>query len=168
MSRPPGSTGRPRRKPAPPPTAYGTALRWLTIRERTESELRLKLKRKGFEPSEIDAAIERVRNLGYLDDVRFARGRAQALLGRGKLGPRGVAARLAAAGVTREQAKEAVQEAMSERDELELARAALKKKRVDRDDPKSRARAARFLLARGFSSDVVRRAVNVELEGDLE
>lgn len=168
MRRPPGSTGRPRRKPAPPPTAYGTALRLLTLRERTESELRLKLRRKQFEPAEIDAAIERVRQLGYLDDARFAKGRAEALLSRGRLGPRAVAARLAASGVERNQAREAVSNAMSERDELTLAKAALRKKSVDLQDPKARARAARFLLGRGFSSDVVRRALGVELQGDDE
>lgn len=152
---------------APPPSAYGVLLRLLTVRDRTERELRQRLARKGFTISEAEAALERVRGLGYLDDARFAAGRAEGLLGRRGLGPRAVRARLAAAGVGREQAQAAVAQAMASRDELALARAALSRKHpgaAASDDPKVRARAARFLLGRGFGAGVIARVLKVELE----
>ena len=168
MKRPEGSTGR-RRAKAPPPTAFAQALRWLTVRDRSEAELRTKLKRAKHLPEQIEAAVLRLRALGYLDDARFARVRAESLIARGRLGPRGAAARLAAAGLSREQVQTAVGSAMKDRDELALARAALLRKHpgaVGSDDPKLRARAVRFLLGRGFSGAVVGRALGVEVEGE--
>src|SRR6185312_210663 len=114
-----------------PPSALDQALRWLAVRDRTEGELRLKLKRKSYPADQIAAALERLRGLGYLDDARFARGRAEVLLARGRLGPRGVQARLLAAGLSREQIAEAVGKAMENRDELTLAKAALARRHPD-------------------------------------
>ena len=166
MRRPPGSTAGPRK--APPPSAYALCLRWLTVRDRTEVELRRKLGQKELAPHEIDAAIERVRGLGYLDDARFAQVRADGLLARGRLGPRGVAARLAAAGLSREQVAAAIRQAMEGRSELALARAALVKKHpaaVGTSDAKLRSKAVRFLLGRGFSADAAGKALDLDLSG---
>ena len=53
--------------------AVEAALRLLTVRPRTEKELRDRLRQKGYEPSAIDDAIERIEGWGYLDDAAFAR-----------------------------------------------------------------------------------------------
>jgi regulatory protein len=53
--------------------AIESALRLLTVRPRTEKELRDRLRQKAYEPSAIDAAIERIHGWGYLDDAAFAR-----------------------------------------------------------------------------------------------
>jgi regulatory protein len=146
-------------------------VRYLKVRDRSEKELRLKLRQKAVPPEEIDQAIERVRKLGYLDDARFAKARAESLIGRGRLGPRGVAARLARAGVERGAAQEAIDGAMERHDELETVRALVKKKHpqaIGTDDPKVRARAVRFLLGRGFSSSIISRALQVEVEPNPE
>lgn len=155
------------KRKAEPPTAYGRALRLLGVRDRTERELRQRLARAGHVEEEIAKALERLRSHGYLDDERFARGQAESLLSRGRVGPRAAAVKLVAAGVTREQAREAVRNSMSTRDELQLARAALAKRHPEAaasEDPRVRARAVRFLLGRGFSPGVVSRALHVELE----
>ncbi|MBS2028349.1 MAG: RecX family transcriptional regulator [Deltaproteobacteria bacterium] len=155
-------------KAAAPPSALDQALRWLAVRDRTEGELRLKLKRKSYPADQIAAALERLRGLGYLDDARFARGRAEALLSRGRLGPRGVESRLLAAGLDRELISTAVRNAMATRDELSLARAALARRHPEAPgtpDRKLRSKAVRFLLGRGFSSDVVSRALGVDVDG---
>ena len=49
------------------------ALRLLTDIDRTEAELREKLKGKGFSEEIIHQAIEYVNSFGYLDDSRYAR-----------------------------------------------------------------------------------------------
>src|SRR5829696_1216991 len=53
--------------------AIESALRLLTVRPRTEKELRDRLRQKAYEPTAIDAAIERIDSWGYLDDAAFAR-----------------------------------------------------------------------------------------------
>jgi regulatory protein len=158
---------RPKKAKLPPPTPFDMAVRFLKVRDRSEKELRLKLRQKGVEADQIDVTIERMRTLGYLDDERFAKARAESLLARGRLGPRGVAARLSAAGVARESVKDAVDGAMESRSELELAIEVLQKKHPQArgtTDQKVRARAVRFLLGRGFSSSVISKALSVEFE----
>lgn len=144
--------------------AYDRALRLLSIRDHAEVELRRKLRKAEHEPAEIDAAIERVRALGYIDDARFARLRASSLVSQGHLGPRGVREKLRQAGVKDELASAALSKAMEGKDELELARELVARKHpaaVGSKDQKVRARAARFLAGRGFSMDVIYRALRI-------
>jgi len=49
------------------------ALRFLSRRERTVTEMRRHLLQKGVEPNAVDEVIEELIDQGYLDDVRYAR-----------------------------------------------------------------------------------------------
>ena len=53
--------------------AMESALRLLAYRPRSEQELRDRLARKGFEPDVAGRTLDRLRELGYLDDDAFAR-----------------------------------------------------------------------------------------------
>lgn len=53
--------------------AIQLAMRYLDTRPRSAAELRERLKRKEFAPDAIDAAIERLSELGLVDDAAFAR-----------------------------------------------------------------------------------------------
>jgi regulatory protein len=53
--------------------AVASAVHFLSYRPRSTSEVRDNLTGKGFEPPAIDAALERLARLGYLDDLAFAR-----------------------------------------------------------------------------------------------
>ena len=53
--------------------AMESALRLLAYRPRSEQELRDRLARKGFEPDIAGRTLDRLRELGYLDDDAFAR-----------------------------------------------------------------------------------------------
>src|SRR5687768_11641733 len=53
--------------------AIDGALRLLALGPRSERDLRDRLRRRGLRRSAIDAAVERMRELGYLDDAAFAR-----------------------------------------------------------------------------------------------
>ena len=53
--------------------AWHAALRLLEVRPRAEREIRDRLRRKQFEPDQIDTTVSRLRNLGLLDDAQFAR-----------------------------------------------------------------------------------------------
>ena len=174
-----GGASRPRRiraKQPPAPegpealqAALEACLRLLRARARSSQELALALERRGYSALTQGEALERLRGWGYLDDARFARERAASLLGPGRLGPRAVLERLAAHGVDDAAARAAVGAASEAVDfePLAAARRVLQKRRLLPSSPgspgspptalapKERARAARLLLGRGFSEEVV-------------
>lgn len=136
---------------AAPPDAFEAAVRLLAARPHSAFELRAKLRRRGCPPGEIDAALERVRDLGYQSDQGFAESLVRArMAGRGRVA---VAADLAARGVDRDTAREALDDLSPE---LELAAARSVASRMPGLDP---ARLGARLQRRGFSLDVVRRMV---------
>src|SRR5689334_10714198 len=59
-------------------TAIAAALRLLAAGPRSERDLRDRLKRRALPPKAIDGAVNRMRDLGYLDDASFARGFVEA------------------------------------------------------------------------------------------
>ncbi len=69
------------------------------------------LARKGFAEAQQEAVLEKLASLGYVDDARFARDRAGALLRNGRLGPRAVMQRLRAHGLAEEEARVALADA---------------------------------------------------------
>lgn len=138
------------------------ALRLLEVRGRSCFELRGRLLAKGHPTAAVDALLERLCESGLLDDARFARDRARAMLRRKGWGPRKLAADLARRGVDREQVDAAIADAYADAD---TDPAAIMRREVvkrfgpdvlDPDaDPKRRARARRFLLGRGFTPEAV-------------
>lgn len=139
--------------------AMEAALRLLRHRGRSRHELRAALSRKGFHESVQAEVLQRLSELGYLDDAKFARHRAATLLREGKLGSAAVLERLAAHGLDEREAKAALSEAQEELgfDPLVAARALLERRGLwGRPlSDKERARAARMLAQRGFSQGVV-------------
>ena len=148
--------------------AMDAALRLLSVRARSRRELKLALTRKGFVESQQDAVLSRLAELSYIDDVRFARDRASALLRNGKLGPRAVLQRLCAHGLTEDEAKQALAEA--ERalglDPLATARSLLERRGLSGHPLplKEQAKAARLLRARGFADGTIEQLLGAELD----
>jgi regulatory protein len=130
------------------PDAVEEALRALRARDRTAAELDARLERRGVHASERAEALATLQRIGYVDDARLARTRAEALAERGSgnalirhdLERRGIAAELVAA-------------ALAEL-ESEHERAA---RIVQRRGPG--AKTARYLASRGFGEDVLEAAV---------
>jgi regulatory protein len=138
------------------------ALRLLEVRGRSRFELRGRLLAKGHPAAAVDALLERLGASGLLDDARFARDRARAMLRRKGWGPRKLAADLARRGVEREQVDAAIAEAYADAGTDPAAimrREVVKRFGPDILDPdtaaKTRARARRFLLGRGFTPEAV-------------
>ena len=88
------------RKPAV--GALDAGLRLLGRRAHSRAELRRKLGRRGYTEAEIDGAVERLNELGYLDDRTFAEGHVRRR--QAGLGPRALSAELSARGVDRQVA----------------------------------------------------------------
>jgi len=156
-------------EPSPLARARARALRLLAARPRTESQIRDRLARAGFE-AQAGEVVAWLRGLGYLDDAAYARERARSLLAPGRHGPRLAERRLAAAGVSRELARRAVAEALAEGGAGgEAARCRVVAERrargpLDALDARERARLARFLLGRGFSGAAVAAALGVYVD----
>ena len=112
-----GVAGRPRG------SAKDRALRLLSVRWRSRAELARRLRQAGFEPEEVEAALESLELGGLIDDARFAREMVRGMTGRRLAGDRGILASLAQKGVARDVADQAVTEAGDETERaLELAR----------------------------------------------
>jgi regulatory protein len=139
--------------------AYQRAVSLLGRRERTAAALRAALLSKGHPEEEVDAALERVRELGYLDDARVAQARARRELPEGR-SRADVARRLVAHGVGADVAEQAAEDAAHElgHDDEAAARALIARRRL------TGVKAARLLASRGFDEALIRRVTGLEEE----
>jgi len=163
------------RPPPEPPDAEAAlevAARYLATRPRTRWEVRRRLQRAGADAAVADATLDRLTELGYLDDHAFVRW----WLGqRDRHAPRGrrlIEAELRQRGVEREaieQLREAWDEPERGPDDADLpatdderAARALQRHlrgRLFPDDPRARQRLGMFLMRRGFDPDTIRSAI---------
>ena len=134
------------------PLAMTRALNLLGYRARSEAEVRERMRRYGFAAGTADVVVERLGELGYLDDTEFARIKAHEKARR--YGPRRVALELRKSGVGGEVAAEAVENEFAGRSELEEARsAALRRYNGEGSEAQAR-RVYGFLARRGYSGEV--------------
>jgi regulatory protein len=135
------------------------ALRLLSVRQRTRRELRTRLIRAGFEREEVDAELERLQEVGLIDDARFAAEFVEHALDRRLEGRRSIAANLSARGLDRRLIEDALQAASGD-DADRLAR--LAEARADRlrglAPEAAHRRLVSFLVRRGHDPAAARAA----------
>lgn len=132
------------------------ALRLLARREHTRAELARKLAPDAPSSDALKALIDQLSSRAQLSDERYAEARAHQLSR--KFGAARVRSELVAKGIEREAAARFAADV--EKTDLERARAILARKYHEpATAPKERMRRARFLQSRGFSPDVIRRAL---------
>lgn len=137
----------------------GRALKYLAAREHSRLELQRKLAPHAESGEQVDAALDELEARGFLSAERFA----ESMVHR-------KAARFGAARIQAELAQhrlpaDIAQAVVRTLRDTELARAhALWARRYGEvaQAPQDRAKQMRFLIARGFSSEVVRRVVRGE------
>jgi len=149
----------------PQPSALGAGLRLLGMRAHSRAEMERKLGRRGYSPDEIESALVRLEELGYLNDQAFAEGLVRRRSG--SRGPRALSAELAQKGVGRAQADRAL---ASYNDALQLASAMriIERTYGQRDITGYREmldRVGARLLRLGFSTVIVRAACTAVLSG---
>lgn len=150
--------------------ALDLALRWLAARARTERELRERLRQRGVPPGVVDATLERLRQWGYVDDRSFAEDYVDRTLAVRHIGPRRLVEELRRRGVSGGLAAEVVAGRLTPERELDLARAAARRRLEmwrEGDPAAVRGRLYRFLTARGFDPETAARVVREHL-GDEE
>jgi regulatory protein len=141
--------------------ALESAIRILTRRDHTEKELLFKLRLRKFDAAEIEDALNRCREFGYLDDARTAAGMAKQMAARGN-GPLKIRHTLEQKGVDDLSIQQALSLCGNENDQVKSAQYIMKRIRFrlyrESDSQKRRAIAYRFLTGRGFTLDVIKRA----------
>jgi len=133
------------------------ALRLLARREHTRAELARKLAADAQSTTVLEALLDQLQAKKQVSDERYAEARAHQLSR--KFGAARVRRELVAKGIERDAAARFA--ADIEKTDLERARAILARKYRDPAcAPNERARRARFLQSRGFSLDVIQRALD--------
>ena len=135
----------------------GRALRYLAGREHSRAELRRKLAPFEEEPGTLEPVLDELTEKEFLSDARYV----DSVLNRraGRLGGARIRQELQQKGV----APEAVSEAVARLRDTEFTRAReVWGRRFEQlpTDAAERGRQGRFLMARGFSGDVVRRVLS--------
>ena len=132
------------------------ALRLLARREHSREELRRKLSGEDVDPEVVDGLLVELQQAGWLSEQRLA----EQLVGaaRGRYGARRVLQRLREKGVEGEPLEQAA--ASLKTQDLDSARA-LWRKRFGKapQSLQEKAKHARFLAGRGFSSEVIGRVL---------
>ncbi|MDZ7855120.1 recombination regulator RecX [Sphaerotilus sp.] len=137
----------------------GRALKYLAAREHSRSELIRKLAPHAEDPAEIDRVLDELQSRGFLSEERFV----ASVVHRRATGHGAARIRreLSLKGITAEQMRDTLEALQPS----ELARAhAVWARRFGTlaTDPREHGRQVRFLMARGFSGDVVRRVLKGE------
>lgn len=144
-------------KPGFQPSLKGRALRLLSQREHTRTELERKLAAHEEVPGELARALDELQARDFINDGRAL----ESVVHRRatKLGAARIKQELVAKGLSGPAVAEALDQLKSS--ELSRAQAVWQKKfGTPPQDPPARARQMRFLIGRGFSPEVVRRIVS--------
>jgi regulatory protein len=158
MRRPGGKKPLDEKLAADPKAAKNAAITFLARRDFSQAELRRKLKERGYLPSAIDPALADLESGRVVDDQRYGENMVRSRARRGQ-GPGRIRNELRRAGLAADVVQSTMDHAKEEGpDFLALARATRARKFGDviPKDRKERARQARFLQYRGFSTDHIR------------
>lgn len=149
--------------------AFNAGADIISRREHSEKELSLKLSRK-FEPEFVEEAVRRLKEIGLLDDSRFARLYATELYEKKGMGKRRILFELSAKGIDRNLAADTLDEIIpDDEDNIQRIVDILEKKYYNiGNDEKQRRRAWSALERMGYSGADIRRAFNEFCESDFD
>jgi regulatory protein len=138
--------------------AFERALEALSRKERTQAELLEWLTARGFAAAEVTEAVERLIEIGELDDARFARRYAEDKRELRGWGPGRIREALQARGLAGSEIEAAID--VDGRDEqLERAAELLLRRDYALGDDSGRSRALAFLTRRGYDYELAYEAV---------
>ncbi len=144
------------------------ALKYLTAKDRTVSEMQAYLDGKEFGEADIDAAIDRLKELGILDDRRYAQRFVETRLASKPVSSAHLREQLRGHGLRQEDidaAMDTVDENSDRDNALTVARKYYRQFHA-LEPEKRRERVLNRLTARGFSYDVSRKAFEAAEEDE--
>ncbi|MFE5643017.1 recombination regulator RecX [Rhodococcus sp. NPDC056516] len=145
--------------------AKDACLRLLTDRARSRSELETKLSGRGFEPEIITSVLDRLQEIGLIDDADFANQWVHSRHTYSGKGKRALAVELRLKGIDQDVASEALSQIDPEDEReraAELVRRKLKNKPVDDRDKVTR-RLVSMLARKGYSAGMSYEVVKAEM-----
>lgn len=153
---------------APRNTAYVAGLRMLARRELSTRQVRERLARRGHDAVDVDAAIDRLTAERALDDRRVAEAIARSETSLKKRGRHRVRRQIENAGISPAVAREALDAIFEQVDATALLETALDRRLRGQPavpDDRAAQRLYRALLAQGFDSDQILRAIAARRRG---
>lgn len=148
------------------------ALRVLSRRQVSSGNMKQLLSRKGYNETDAESCVAKLKEWGYLDDQGYAKDVLHAMMGECPVGRRRAVFELRKRFLDRELTKEVVDEIYSGLSEEALAKEAarryLKGRNAGSLKGKERERLAGWLLRRGFGYAAVRSALGDAGQGDPE
>ncbi len=142
--------------------ARNRALRYLSYRDRSESEMRTYLAGKDFLQPIIDQTVSYLTDLGYINDARFARLWGRMRIEGKQFGKFRLQQDLRQKGLNPELIEETLRELYGDVDEVDLARTSAEKKLKGwkhLEKTRQKRRLAQFLQRRGFSGETIYRVM---------
>lgn len=136
--------------------ALSHAMKRLAQRDRLSSEIQRELVAKGFDEVEIAQVLEFLARRRYLDDEKTIQSLIERRTGRRAAGKEKLRVELQKLGAPEEKIEESLA-SISDEDELNSMDQALRSRRWPAG---SRPKAARFLLSRGFSEELLEPALD--------
>jgi len=138
--------------------AMEAALRLLAMSQRSEKELRDRLKKRGFRKAALEAAVTRVREMGYLNDAAYARFFVESRQASTPRSRRALSFELERKGVDRDVAASSVEEVSDADSAYRAVQRRLRSlKKLDRTT--FARRLGSFLGTRGFGYGVTRQTI---------
>jgi regulatory protein len=151
--------------------AKAKAVRYLSLKLRTEKEVREKLLGEGYDPDCTEKVIDELKAIGYINNTLYAQ---KFIFDRSKLKPlskRMMRLELLSRGIDEETADEVL--AGWKVEDSVVAQSLLKRKfgKYDMSNEKTLRKAYMFLVHRGFSRETIKEALksfDPDISGDLE
>ena len=146
------------------------AMKYLTVKDRTVSEMQAYLDEKDFGEADVDATVKRLKELGLLDDRRYAQRYVETRLNTKPISRRHLYEQLKGHGVPEAFIREAMELADPENERENALAVARKFARqfASLEPEKRRMRVLSRLQARGYSYDVSRQAAETALSEEDE
>lgn len=136
-------------------------LKLITVKDRTQKEIRTKLKEKNFDENIIEEEIEFLLNYGYINDKRYAEHFTGDAINIKKWGKSRIRMELLRKGIDRDIIDNAIEKAFEEADDERLFMEMEKRfSGADFSNMKERTRIFNFYLRRGFSPEEIKGAMN--------
>ena len=139
-------------------SAYADGLKMLARRELSEQQVRQRLARRGYESTDIDDAVTRLREERAIDDARVAEAIARTETSLRRRGKVRVRMQIERAGIAKSIARQATDDVFDGIDDEAQIELALKKRlrgRATIADDREFQRLYRFLVTQGFETDLV-------------
>ena len=148
------------------PSALNDAVTLLAVRNRSRLEIRQSLLRRKYDHAVIEMVLFKLEKEKLLNDEEFSAQWVQARMS--KYGPIRIARELRMKGIDRNMTGSAIQEVLTEDQELEnavlLAMKKLRTEKTDAEEIKRFQRITSFLVRRGYSWEIARKAYEMALE----